>query len=129
MAQTSLGPRKFVQEMGSSIQWDLIMAPDQEANADTVWKFFELQQTNGILCILRGHPRGQFGRKSLPKLADFSLSSAEGEVKMYRMYREIPKFGPKLLPEILNMLLNFSLSESSRMTLGILTKIASMSKF
>ena len=34
----------------------------------------------------RGHPRGQFGRKSLPKLADFSLSWAEREVKMYRMY-------------------------------------------
>ena len=37
----------------------------------------------------RGHPRGRFGRKSLPKLADFSLSWVEGEVKMYRMYREI----------------------------------------
>ena len=37
----------------------------------------------------RGHPRGRFGRKSLPNLADFSLSWAGGEVKMYRMYREI----------------------------------------
>ena len=42
-----------------------------------------------ILPQFRGHPRGRFGRKSLPKLADFSLSWAEGEVKMYRMYREI----------------------------------------
>ena len=37
----------------------------------------------------RGHPRGWFGRKSLPMLADFSLSWAEGEVKMYRMYSEV----------------------------------------
>ena len=35
----------------------------------------------------RGHPRGRFGRKSLPELADFFLFWAEGEVKMYRMYR------------------------------------------
>ena len=34
----------------------------------------------------RGNPRGQLGRKSLLKLADFSLSWAEGEVKMYRIY-------------------------------------------
>ena len=47
--------------------------------------------TPGISSLFsdRGHPRGWFGRKSLPKLADFSLSWAEGEVKMYRMYREI----------------------------------------
>ena len=37
----------------------------------------------------RGHPRGRFERKSLLRLADFSLSWAEGKVKMYRMYREI----------------------------------------
>ena len=53
---------------------------------DMCWKLI-----SGMIWKLpyRGHPRGQFGRKSLPKLADFSLSWAEGEVKMYRMYREI----------------------------------------
>ena len=35
------------------------------------------------------HPRRWFGRNSLPKLADFSLFWAEGEVKMYRTYRKI----------------------------------------
>ena len=38
---------------------------------------------------IRAQPRGRFGRNSLPKLADFSLFWAEGEVKMYRTYREI----------------------------------------
>ena len=38
---------------------------------------------------IRGHPGGRFGRKSLPKLADFSLSWAKEEVNIYRMYREI----------------------------------------
>ena len=37
----------------------------------------------------RAQPRGRFGRNSLPKLADFSLFSAEGEVKMYRTCRQI----------------------------------------
>ena len=37
----------------------------------------------------RGHPRGQFGGRSLPMLADFLLSWAEREVKMYRMYRVV----------------------------------------
>ena len=32
---------------------------------------------------------GDLGEKGLSKLADFSLSWAEGEVKMYRMYREM----------------------------------------
>ena len=32
---------------------------------------------------------GDLGEKSLPKLADFSLSWAVREVKMYRMFREI----------------------------------------
>ena len=34
-------------------------------------------------------PRGQFWRKSVPKLIQFSLCWAEGEVEMYRIYREI----------------------------------------
>ena len=34
MAQTYLRPWKFVRDMGSSSHWDLIMAPDQEANDD-----------------------------------------------------------------------------------------------
>ena len=65
----------------------------------------------------RGHPRLWFGRKSLPKLADFSLSWAEGEVKMFRLYREIQNLDQNL-PESLNISQNFSLSESSRMAPG-----------
>ena len=34
---------------------------------------------------------GDLGEKSLPKLADFFLFKAQGEVKMYRIYREIQK--------------------------------------
>ena len=43
----------------------------------------------GSAAVVKAQPRGQFGRNSLPKLADFSLCWAEGEVKMYRTYREI----------------------------------------
>ena len=64
-------------------------------------------------CICRGHPRGRFGRKSLPKLTDFSLSRAEGEVKMYRIYRDIQNLDQNFF---LKLLQNSSLSESSRMT-------------
>ena len=39
--------------------------------------------------VCKAQPRGRFGRNILPKLADFSLCWAEGEVKMYRTYREI----------------------------------------
>ena len=53
-------------------------------------------------CPCRGHPRGRFGRKSLPKLADFSLSWAEGEVKMYRMYREIQNLDQNFSPKSWN---------------------------
>ena len=60
----------------------------------------------------RGHPRGRFGRKSLPKLADISLSWAEGEVKMYRKYREIQNLGQNFSLKSWN----FSLSENLRMT-------------
>ena len=42
-----------------------------------------------------------------------SLSWAEGEVKMYRMYREIQNLDQKFS---LKLLQNFSFSESSRMT-------------
>ena len=38
--RTSLGLRKFIREMGSSSQWDLIMAPGQEANGDNLYKSF-----------------------------------------------------------------------------------------
>ena len=55
-----------------------------------IWFFFhEKRKKKNAFYRARGHPRGRFGRKSLPKLADFSLSWAEGEVKMYRIYREI----------------------------------------
>ena len=40
IARTSLGPWKFVREMDSSSQCDLIMAPGQEANGDNLWKCF-----------------------------------------------------------------------------------------
>ena len=50
----------------------------------------------------RAQPSRRFGRNSLPKLADFSLFWAEGEVKMYRTYREIQ-----------NLDQNFSLSLKS----------------
>ena len=36
MAQTYLGPMKFVRDMGSSSPWGLIMAPVQEANSDNL---------------------------------------------------------------------------------------------
>ena len=92
-----------------------------------VWSGMKSTDRNRVLTEARhrdmGHPRGRFGRKSLRKLADFSLSSAEGEVKMYRMYSVVKKFGPKLLPEILKLSQNFSLSESSRMT-PAMTKIS-----
>ena len=39
--------------------------------------------------VSRAQPRERFGRNSLPKLADFSLFWAEGEVKRYRTDREI----------------------------------------
>ena len=51
--------------------------------------FFPRKQVLTFHANCRVHPWGRFGRKSLPKLADFSLSWAEGEVKMYRMYRKI----------------------------------------
>ena len=41
MAQTSLGPWKFVRDMGSSSHWGLIMEPGQEANCDNLRKSFQ----------------------------------------------------------------------------------------
>ena len=41
MARTSLGPWKFVRDMGSSSHWGLIMAPVQEANSDNLGKYFQ----------------------------------------------------------------------------------------
>ena len=64
----------------------------------------------------RGHPRGWFGNKSFPKLADFSLSWAEGEEKMYRIYRVCREVQSLDQNFSLKSLQNFSLSESSRMT-------------
>ena len=40
MARTSLGPWKFVRNMGSSSDWGLIMTPVQEANSDNLGKSF-----------------------------------------------------------------------------------------
>ena len=47
--------------------------------------------------INREQARGQLGRSSLPTGTNFSLFSAEGEVKMYRSYRHLHS-GQKLLP-------------------------------
>ena len=40
MARTSMGPLKFVRDMGSSSHGVLIMAPDQEANNENLGKYF-----------------------------------------------------------------------------------------
>ena len=40
MAQTSLGPWKFVRNMGSSSHCGLVMAPVQEVNSDNLGKSF-----------------------------------------------------------------------------------------
>ena len=55
MARTSLEPWKFVREMGSSSQWDLIMAPGRETNGDIYGNVFDLQQNNGMLCDIYGN--------------------------------------------------------------------------
>ena len=39
ITRTSLGPWKFVQDMGSSSQCELIMKPGQEANGDNLGNF------------------------------------------------------------------------------------------
>ena len=41
VTRTSLGPWKFVRDMGSSSHWGLIMAPVQEANTDNLGKCFQ----------------------------------------------------------------------------------------
>ena len=41
-AQTSLGPWKFVRDLGSSSHLGLIMAPDQIANSDNLGDSFRL---------------------------------------------------------------------------------------
>ena len=40
MAQTSLGPWKFFQDLSSSSHWGLIMVPDQEVNDDNLGESF-----------------------------------------------------------------------------------------
>ena len=42
MAWTSLGPLKFVWDMGSSSHWELIKAPAQEANSNNLGIFFSI---------------------------------------------------------------------------------------
>ena len=44
-------------------------------------------------------PTGWFRRKSLPKLADFSLSGAKGEILMYRTYRKIQNLDQNFSPK------------------------------
>ena len=53
--------------------------------------------------MCRGHPRGQFGRKSLPKLADFSLSWAEGEVKCIgksKIWTKTASWNPEIVAKL-----------------------------
>ena len=49
MARTSLGPWKFVRDMGSSSHWGLIMTPVQEANSDNLEKSFRF--STQWLCV------------------------------------------------------------------------------
>ena len=44
-------------------------------------------------------PMGWFRRKSLPKLADFSLSGAKGEILMYRTHRKIQNLDQNFSPK------------------------------
>ena len=53
MARTSLEPWKLVRDMGSSSDWGLIMAPDQEANSDNLGKsFLHFLHSDCMLCVL-----------------------------------------------------------------------------
>ena len=52
VAQISLGPWKFIQDMVSSSQWGLIMAPGQETNDHNLGTFFNLLDNNGMLRVL-----------------------------------------------------------------------------
>ena len=49
MAQTALGLRKFVRDMG---HLGLIMIPDREANGDNLEIFFLDLDNNGFLSVL-----------------------------------------------------------------------------
>ena len=49
MARTSLGPWKFIRNMGSLSHWGLIMAPVQEANSDNLGKSFRF--STQWLCV------------------------------------------------------------------------------
>ena len=69
------------------------------------------QTTFYILC--RAQPRRRFGRKSLPKLADFSYFEQREKLKCKRRYREIQFLDQNFS---LKLSQNFSLSESSRLT-------------
>ena len=52
MARTSLGPRNFVRDKGSSSHWALIKAPGQEANDDNLGNLFDNLHISGILSVL-----------------------------------------------------------------------------
>ena len=78
----------FSLSLGDDTKWPARV--DMLLNPNTInQSSMRLYLLNSWIDSVRGHPRGRLGRKSLPKLDDFSLSWAEGEVKMYRMYREI----------------------------------------
>ena len=51
MARTSLGPWKFIQDMGSSNHWGLIMVAGKEANGDNLGSLFDLYN-NGMFGVL-----------------------------------------------------------------------------
>ena len=55
MARTSLGPWKFVRDMGSSSHRGLIMAPIQEANSDNLGYLFDFLHM--IVCCVSSSRR------------------------------------------------------------------------
>ena len=59
MVQTSLGPWKFVRDMGTLSQWGLIMTPGQGAQSDNLGKYFRFSTTqyNCMLCYSLESPR------------------------------------------------------------------------
>ena len=54
MARTSLGPWKFVRDMGSSSHYGLIITPGQEAKNDSlgIFLFFDFLLNNCMLSVL-----------------------------------------------------------------------------
>ena len=52
MARTSLGPWKFIRDMGSSNHCGLIMTQGQKANGDNLGRLLDLLYNNDTLSVL-----------------------------------------------------------------------------